>query len=134
MTEDLATLFGNTEYRVRLERGGWAVIHVGQPLPDSLLPRVGTDTWGFITAWNPQARQQSRPLNRHAQRQLLGVLQEDKDTRLLIPAMGVGVHWREPSLFVTGLSRERMDRIAHAYRQLAYLWGVACSQAELRWC
>lgn len=125
--------FLNTEYRVRLPRGGWTVIRIGEPLPHALHDKVkdGHAPWGFITAWNPFAQRTSRERNRAAQRELLAAL------RALGAALRAGVGagrdgWREPSLFVTGLNFDAMDVLGHHFEQAAIVRGTGYGEAELR--
>src|SRR5579885_2974252 len=117
--ESLRRVWRDTEYRVRLPRGGHAVIRIGAPLPHSLheLLRDEREPWGFITAWNPRAQRTSRELNRAHQHEL-------RDALLTFHArcrggMGVGKDLREPSLFVTGLDFETLDALGLLFEQAA---------------
>jgi hypothetical protein len=127
--------FLDTDYRVRLPQGGWAVIRIGEPLPRALKGYLDDERtpWGFITAWNPFARPASRARNRTAQRELLSALREFGTT----PRAGVGVgkgqeKWREPSLFVTGLDFDAMDALGRRFEQAAIVRGIGSRKAELR--
>ncbi|MGN6729204.1 MAG: DUF3293 domain-containing protein [Rhodanobacteraceae bacterium] len=129
--------FLDTEYRVRLSRGGCAVIRIGEPLPPRLHGCVkdGRTPWGFITAWNPSAQQSFRARNRERQRELLAALRE-RGARLR-PGLGVGANgdgnaWREPSLFVAGLDFDSMDELARRFEQAAIVRGLGRGTAELR--
>jgi hypothetical protein len=131
--DDLPARFQATDYRVRLPRGGWATIRIGEPLPPALRALAGPQPWGFVTAWNPRSQACSRPRNRDAQRRLLAALQASPSTVAIRPALGVGKDWREPSLFVTGLDTAALDALALRHGQLAYLHGESGDPARLRW-
>jgi hypothetical protein len=133
--QDTLQAFRDTEYRVRLPQGAFAVIRIGEPLPRELHGCVKDEgaPWGFITAWNPFAQQTSRERNRAAQRELLAALRELGAT----PRAGVGVGtgespWREPSLFVTGLDFDTLDALARRFEQAAIVRGIGYGTAELR--
>ncbi|TAM57903.1 MAG: DUF3293 domain-containing protein [Rhodanobacter sp.] len=126
-------MFQATDYRVRLPRGGWATIRIGEPLPAALRVLAGTQPWGFVTAWNPRAQACSRQRNRHAQRQLLAALRASPGCVAIRPALGVGDRWREPSLFLIGLDTAALDVLAARHGQLAYVHGEAGGPARLRW-
>ncbi|HET9836282.1 MAG TPA: DUF3293 domain-containing protein [Rhodanobacteraceae bacterium] len=126
--------FKATEYRVRLPQGGCAAIRIGEPLPRALHACVKNrrTPWGFITAWNPFARQASRALNRTRQRELLRTLR--KRGAMMRAGVGVGTgkkKWREPSLFVTGLDFATLDALARRFEQAAIVRGVGHGEAEL---
>jgi hypothetical protein len=130
---DLLAAFQSTDYRVRLTRGGWATIRLGQPLPAALRVLTSTHPWGFITAWNPRSQSRSRQCNRAAQRQLLAALRALPTIVAIYVARGVGNHWHEPSLFVSGLDTAALDTLARQHEQLAYVHGQAGGEAHLRW-
>ena len=128
--------FLDTGYRVRLPRGGWAVIRIYAPLPGALHACVKDPgmSWGFITAWNPFAQKASRASNRSAQRELLSALRGLG----AVPCAGLGVggggkgDWREPGLFVTGLDFATLDALGRCFDQAAIVRGVGYGIAELR--
>lgn len=134
VSPDTLHAFRETGYRVRLPQGGWAVIRIGEPLPRALRACVKDERtpWGFITAWNPLARQAARALNRAYQRELLAALRELGAA----PRVGIGIgtgkqKWREPSLFVTGLDFAALDALARRFRQAAIVRGTGYGAAEL---
>jgi hypothetical protein len=133
MTEDFAAAYAATDYRVRLPRGGWATIRIGEPLPAALHARVGAESWGFITAWNPHGLQHNRQVNRTAQRQLLIALKASPSTVAILPAIGVGCEWQEPSLFAIGPDTDLLDSLAMLHEQLAWVHGNSSGKARLRW-
>jgi hypothetical protein len=133
VTEDFAAAYAATDYRVRLPRGGWATIRIGEPLPPALDELVGKRPWGFITAWNPHGLQRDRHANRIAQRQLMIQLKASPSTAAILPAIGVGSEWREPSLFVIGPEVAWLDSLARLHEQLAWVHGDDSGMARLRW-
>ncbi len=133
MDSDLRAAFEATDYRVRLARGGWATIRIGEALPAPLHAATGARCWGFVTAWNPQARARDRRRNRAAQHQLLESLRGLPDIVAIRPALGAATVWREPGLFVIGPDTSALDRLARHYRQQAYVHGQAGGRARLRW-
>ncbi|MGH8212731.1 MAG: DUF3293 domain-containing protein [Rhodanobacteraceae bacterium] len=130
--ESLRRAWRQTEYRVRLPSGGFAVIRVGMPLPDPLREFLHgeREPWGFITAWNPRARRAPRPENRVRQRELRDSL-PGFGARCRA-GIGAGEEWREPSLFVTGIDFDTLDALAQRFGQAAVMRGVGFGIAELR--
>ncbi|MEP6897624.1 MAG: DUF3293 domain-containing protein [Rhodanobacter sp.] len=133
MTEDFAAAYAATDYRVRLPCGGWTTIRIGAPLPPALLERIDSQPWGFITAWNPHGLQRNLQPNRIAQRQLLAALKASPSIVAILPAVGVGSAWREPSLFAIGPEMARFDALAVLYEQLAWVHGDDGGFPRLRW-
>jgi len=131
MDKQLLDAYLGSEYRVRLARGGAAVIRVGQPLPPALDAVAGDREWGFLTAWNPGSQPQPAPVNRAAERRLLA------DARALAgvtvhPAYGVGTDgWREPSFWLLGIQRAQLAELGQRYRQRAWLYGANRGPAQL---
>jgi hypothetical protein len=131
MDEALLEAFRSTTYHVCLDTVRWAIIRVDLPLPAPLAAAVGTQSWAFVTAWNPQARRRSPAENEAAQQALLAALGQAGAT--VYPAIGVGTSgWSEPSLFAIGPGVEALDRLARAHGQLAYVHGEAGGHATLR--
>jgi hypothetical protein len=130
-SESLRRVWLDTEYRVRLPRGGYAAIRVGVPLPDPLREFLDNEneTWGFITAWNPHARPAPREFNCARQRELRDTLRASNARYR--GGIGVGAAWREPSLFVTGLDSEALDTLARRFGQAAIVRGSGFGAAEL---
>jgi hypothetical protein len=132
MDEALRAAWLDTGYRVRLPRGGWAAIRVGEAPPPALRGILGDRPWGYLTAWNPQAQPRPRALNRRDQRRLLAAL---KALPGVAVHAGIGVGrsgWREPSLLAVGLETKALDELAARYRQLAYVHGCGHGAARLR--
>ena len=132
MDESLLQAWRDTDYRVRLSRGGWASIRIDAPLPAVLEEGAGARDWGFITAWHPHSRPRALFANREAQRRLLADLRALPGVAVAA-AIGVGASgWREPSLFAVGVGVLRLDELAARYGQSAYLHGSGRSLAVLR--
>lgn len=132
MDEFLLEAFRATAYYVSLDTVTWATIRVDLPLPGELVSVVGARPWGFITAWNPQARRRPTAENLAAQHELLSALRLSPEA-LILPAIGVGTSgWAEPSLFAIGPDQATCDRLARYHRQLAYVHGHADGIALLR--
>jgi hypothetical protein len=136
----LIAFYERTEYRVRLARGSWGVIRIGQPLPASLqavLPARNAP-WAFITAWNPRSQPCPTNVNRAAQRQLLTRLRELHPVPGIVAGIGVGPEhdgsrWREPSLFVAGVRLDDVDCLMRAFGQHAVVAGRGDEPTALRW-
>jgi hypothetical protein len=132
LTPELLRVFLAAEYRVRLPRGGYAVIRIGKPLPESLRGFLADEhePWGFITAWNPCARRASRSSNRARQRELRDALRS-LNARCC-GGIGVGENWSEPSLFATDLDFGALDALARRFGQAAIVLGTGFGVAQLR--
>jgi hypothetical protein len=110
----------------------WACIRIDQPLPASLQQRVGKQSWGFITAWNPRSETREPAENLAAQRELFVALQALPEN-IIFPAAGVGANgWHEPSFFVIGASQAALDALGRCHQQNAYVYGHAEGVARLR--
>jgi hypothetical protein len=133
VTEHFAAAYAATDYRVRLPRGGWATIRISEPLPEALDKLAGAQPWGFITAWNPHGLQRNRLANRLAQRQLVAALKALPSTVAILPAIGIGSEWREPSLFAIGPGTGLLDSLAMLHEQLAWIHDDGRGMACLRW-
>lgn len=133
-------IYERTQYRVRLARGGHAVIRIHQPLPAALrilLPNPDA-IWVFITAWNPHSQHQPADLNRLRQRQLLVRLRQLKPVPRITAGVGIGTmdikakRWREASLFVAGIAMTSIDDLMREFQQQAVVCGHGHECAELR--
>ncbi|CAM0999045.1 DUF3293 domain-containing protein [Rhodanobacter sp. Root179] len=132
MDEALLEAFRSTAYHVCIDTVSWATIRVDLPLPVALAEVVGSRSWAFITAWNPQARRRAPAENLAAQHALLGALQAQPGA-IVLPAIGVGSSgWSEPSLFAIGPDLAILDALARTHGQLAYVHGEAAGAALLR--
>lgn len=132
LPESIRRTWTDTDYRVRLPEGGHASIRCGKPLPPALraLLNGDTQTWGYVTAWNPASVALARAVNRERQRRLRDAL---RALGLTFRA-GIGVgsgDWQEPSLFVPGIDFTTLDRVARQFGQVGVVRGTAGGIAEL---
>lgn len=131
--ESIRRAWIETDYRVRLPRGGYASIRCGQPLPAPLRAVLADadDPWGYITAWNPAGLRRAEAINRARQRQLRDALKAGGFR--CHAGVGVGTTgWREPSLFVPGIAFSTLDALARSFGQLGVVRGTGARPAELR--
>lgn len=132
MDSALIAAYRDTDYRVRLARGGFASIRVDAPVPALLGRLVGPNSWAFVTAWNPGSQPRPRRQNHLAQQALLATLRKLPSILAIHPALGVGEDWREPSLFIVGPGLAETDALAQQFQQNAYVHGLAGGYARLR--
>lgn len=132
LPESIRRAWTETEYRVRTPFGGYASIWCNAPLPAPLLAllRNADDPWGYITAWNPAAVRLTLAANRTRQRRLRDELKGDRHRYFF--GIGVGPSdWREPSLFVPGMSFAQLDAMAGRFGQLGVVRGIGAGPAKL---
>ncbi|MBL8300309.1 MAG: DUF3293 domain-containing protein [Rhodanobacteraceae bacterium] len=131
---ELLALYHASHYLVRLPGGrGRATLRIGEPIPQPLAEWLAGETFGFfITAYNPHSVAQPAGANRRTQKQLLDTVRAC-GARVL-PGVGriPGQRWREPSLFVAGLSLSEVDALAEHHGQNAIVLVQAHGIAELR--
>lgn len=132
LPESIRRAWTETEYRVRLRYGGHATILCGMPLPMPLLALLShaDESWGYITAWNPAGILQPLATNKARQRRLRDGLR----AKHLGCFGGIGIgasDWREPSLFVPGMSYAQIDEMARQFGQLGVVRGTGAGPAEL---
>ncbi|HJR09864.1 MAG TPA: DUF3293 domain-containing protein [Rhodanobacteraceae bacterium] len=132
LPESIRRAWIETDYRVRLPHGGYASIWCGRPLPAPLLALLNRADapWGYITAWNPAGVRLPLATNRIRQRRLRDELKGDRHPRF--GGVGVGPsNWREPSLFVPGITYTQLGAMARRFGQLAVVRGMGAEPAEL---
>ncbi len=132
LPESIRRAWAETEYRVRLPAGGYTIIWCGRPLPAPLLAWLTRkdEPWGYITAWNPAGVALPLASNRIRQRRLRDELKGDRQR--YFGGVGVGAGgWREPSLFVPGMSFARLDAMARRFGQLGVVRGIGDGPAAL---
>ncbi|HKU78253.1 MAG TPA: DUF3293 domain-containing protein [Rhodanobacteraceae bacterium] len=132
LPESIRRAWTETDYRVRVPYGGFASIRCGKPLPMPLLAmlRHADDPWGYITAWNPAGVALPLATNKIRQRRLRDELRGDRHR--FIGGIGVGpAGWREPSLFVPGMTHAQLDAMARRFGQLGVVRGIGAGPAEL---
>lgn len=132
LPESIRRAWTETDYRVRLPHGGYVSIWCGRPLPPQLLAllRRADDPWGYITAWNPAGVRLPLASNKTRQRRLRDELKADRHR--FFAGIGVGSNdWREPSLFVPGMTHVQLDAMARRFGQLGVVRGTGAGVAEL---
>lgn len=132
LPESIRRAWSETEYRVRLPHGGHTVIWCSRPLPAPLLAllRRADEPWGYITAWNPAGVRLLLASNRIRQRRLRDELKGDRHR--YFGGIGIGPNdWREPSLFVPGITYAQLDALARRFGQLGVVRGTGAEPAEL---
>jgi len=132
LPESIRRAWIETDYRVRLPHGGYVSIWCGRPLPSQLLAllRHADDPWGYITAWNPAGVRLPLASNKIRQRRLRDELKGDRHPHF--GGVGVGPsNWREPSLFVPGITHTQLDAMARRFGQLGVVRGTGAEPAEL---
>jgi Protein of unknown function (DUF3293) len=130
--ESIRRVWLETEYRIRLKQGGYACIRFGEPLPAQLLALLqhADEPWGYITAWNPAGVRLPLAANKIRQRRLRDELKADRHR--FYCGIGVGpLDWREPSLFVPGMTYAKLDAMARRFGQLGAIRGTGTGRAEL---
>lgn len=133
MDEALLTEYRASTYLVCVDAAQWSPIHVGAPLPQMLQTLVGEQPWGFITAWNPRSTPRADAINTAAQQELLATVRGSPGLAAWYPGVGIGTQgWYEPSLFVLGLDRDKLDVLCAAHEQNAYVCGRGHGPACLR--
>lgn len=132
LPESIRRVWTETDYRVRLPHGGYVSIWCGRPLPSQLLAllRHADAPWGYITAWNPAGVRLLLATNKIRQRRLRDELKGDRHRHF--GGVGVGPNnWREPSLFVPGITHTQLDAMARRFGQLGVVRGTGAEPAEL---
>ncbi|HEU4856856.1 MAG TPA: DUF3293 domain-containing protein [Rhodanobacteraceae bacterium] len=132
LPESIQRAWAETDYRVRLPHGGYASIWCGHPLPTVLLAWLqrADDPWGYLTAWNPAGVRLPLASNKVRQRRLRDELRANRQR--YFGGIGVGAgNWREPSLFVPGMTWAQLDAMAHRFGQLGVVRGKGSGPAEL---
>lgn len=133
MDEVLLKAYRDTDYLVCMDTVQWARIRVDQTLPEPLQHKIGSHTWGFITAWNPLSAVRTEAENLEAQQQMYAALQAMPDALTMLSAIGIGRNgWYEPSVFVIGPQPAALDALCRIHQQHAYLCGKATLPARLR--
>ena len=132
LPESIRRIWIETDYRVRLPHGGYVSIACGRPLPAPLLALLqhADDPWAYITAWNPAGVLLPLASNKIRQRRLRDELKGDRHRHFGGIAVGPG-NWREPSLFVPGMSYTQLDAMARRFGQLGVVRGTGAEPAEL---
>ena len=100
------------------------------PAPLLAMLRHADDPWGYITAWNPAGVLLPFSTNKIRQRRLRDELRGDR--HCYFGGIGIGPSdWREPSLFVPGMTYPQLDAMARRFGQLGVVRGIGAGIAEL---
>jgi hypothetical protein len=119
LPESIRRAWTDTDYRVRVSYGGFASIRCGKPLPMPLLAMLRHAGVALPLA-----------TNRIRQRRLRDELRGDRQR--FVGGIGVGpADWREPSLFVPGMTYAQLDAMARRFGQLGVVRGTGAGPAEL---
>lgn len=95
----------------------------------------GHQSWGYITAWNPNSKVLPTAENEKRNKALENLLQQRGYT--FYPGKGVPDEgdWRpEASFLVVDLPRRTTVEIGRIYGQKAIVWGLVDKQANLLFC
>lgn len=136
MNPMLRQAYEATTYVASTPRGHLRV-HVGDTHAelDELLGDHDTDTWAYITAWNPGSELLSPLENHERQKQLEAELRQAGFTFFRGSGVPDGDDWdAEESALVVGISRAEAVRLGGSYEQNAIVFGCSGAAAELVWC
>jgi hypothetical protein len=102
---------------------------------DSLLEMTGTETWAYVTAYNPGSVRLSEDENMMRHRQL----EQKVATQGFVSYPGEDVGddrcWpAESSLLVLGTGRDDAERLGREFGQVALVYGARGREAELLLC
>jgi hypothetical protein len=130
----LIALYRACHYEVRLPGGRTrATLRIDAPIPPALNDWLADAPFGaFITAYNPRSLARPAVDNRAAQRSLLDAIRAAAARAL--PGVGrmPGQPWREPSLFVAGMTLDAVDALACGHSQNAIVLAHGNGIAQLR--
>lgn len=109
-------------------------IKVGQKnqLLDDLLQLHHSDSWTYITAWNPLSEIQSDEINQLKNNEL----KQDLKHYIILDGEGIGEGpaWKpEKSFLVLGINKEESIALGNKYRQHAIVFGEINKAPELLW-
>ena len=133
MHSELFEAYKNTTYRVYLPLGEIDIrIGVMNPLLQQLLLNNSSESWVFITAYNPYSVMQNEDVNTLLNTQLERYLLEKQ--YLFFKGMGVGDDnsWEpESSFMVLNIRKEDAIKLGRQFKQNAIVVGVIGTSAEL---
>lgn len=133
MNPELFEAYKNTTYRVYLPLGEIEIrIGVMNLLLKELLLNKSSESWAFITAYNPYSVMQDAGVNTILNTQLERYLLEKQ--YLFFKGMGVGDDdsWEaEASFMVLDIRKEDAVKLARQFKQNAIVVGVIGNSAEL---
>ena len=133
MNPELFEAYKNTTYRVYLPLGEIDIrIGVMNPLLQQLLLNNSSESWAFITAYNPYSVMQNEDVNTLLNTQLELYLLEKR--YVFFKGMGVGDDdlWEpEASFMVLDIRKEDAIKLGKQFKQNAIVVGVIGNSAEL---
>ena len=116
---------------------GLLLIRIGDlhPKVDALIQRTDSNSWCYITAWNPHSVSLSGQENSARHASLCQAL-EAMNLRFYEGwGRGQNTTWPpEKSVFVAGLNERDARALAHRYEQNAVVWGTIGDEAQLLDC
>ena len=133
MHSELFEAYKNTTYRVYLPLGEIDIrIGVMNPLLQQLLLNNSSESWAFITAYNPYSVMQNEDVNTLLNTQLEDYLSEKR--YVFFKGMGVGDDdsWEpEASFMVLDIRKEDAVKLGRHFKQNAIVTGVIGNAPEL---
>ena len=133
MNPELFEAYKNTTYRFYLPLSEIDIrIGVMNPLLHELLFRNNSESWAFITAYNPYSVMQDAGVNTLLNTQLEDYLSEKR--YVFFKGMGVGDDdsWEaEASFMVLDIRKEDAIKLGRQFKQNAIVVGVIGNSAEL---
>lgn len=134
MDAGLLALYRRSHYEIRLPGGhARAILRIDEPVPAAVSDWLAEMPFGaFITAYNPRSTTLPARDNRRAQHALLVSLRAANARVLAGVGRMRGESWREPSLFVAGLSLSDVDVLACRHSQNAVVLAHGNGVAQLR--
>lgn len=125
MDSELRSAYYNTTYVVHAPDGD-INIRIGSlnELLDRLLQEHHSQSWAFITAWNPRSSQLSIDENDQRQHQLKKMLGEHNFITFAGHGVGDSGNWPpEESFLALGIDQETAIRIGRMFEQNAIVFG-----------
>lgn len=133
--KELDQLYRTTDYVVRRDSED-IVIRIGEhsPAVDELLTE-SSQSWAFLTAWNPYSRELTAEENARRQNELINEL--NAKSIGFLPGAGEDRDGRWPpeeSVLLLGIDRDAAIGLAKGFEQNAIVFGRHGEAAELVWC
>ncbi len=130
----LKSLYLKAAYEVQYPHSASSFcIEVGTNHPQLDEYLAPTESWMFMTAYEPMGQKYSTRRNRLAQQRLLR--EADKKEKKLWTGLGYDLRsdadWEEPSALIFPVTKTEAFDWAHRYRQLAILFGSRGQKAQL---
>lgn len=114
----LLALYRESDYDVRMPRGGMETLKVGRSPSAAIARWIGRDRFGaFLTACNPRSQPLPSDENERRLDALRDALRTSRGRFLEGTGHMPGERWREPSLFVAGLGIGDVDALMSRFDQ-----------------